>query len=62
MALADQENRSATVTAYSPCVLVRLSDQSISAHPEIELKVYRNISRLLSERLRQADEMLAWRL
>lgn len=62
MALADQETRSATVTAYSPCILVRLSDQSINAHPEIGLKVYRNISRLLSERLRQADEMLAWRL
>lgn len=62
MALADQETRSATVMAYSPCILVRLSDQSINAHPEIGLKVYRNISRLLSERLRQADEMLAWRL
>jgi CRP-like cAMP-binding protein len=62
MALADQETRSATVTAYSRCVLVRLSDQSINADPEIGLKVYRNISRLLSERLRQADERLAWRL
>lgn len=62
MALADQETRSATVSAYSPCILVRLSDKSIDANPEIGLKVYRNISRLLSERLRQADEMLAWRL
>jgi CRP/FNR family cyclic AMP-dependent transcriptional regulator len=62
MALADRETRSATVYAHSHCVLVRLSEQAINANPEIGLKVYRNISRLLSERLRNADELLAWRL
>ena len=63
MALIDQETRSATVTAESACVLVRLSDQSINkVHAQIGLKVCRNLARLLSERLRTADELLAWRL
>jgi CRP-like cAMP-binding protein len=62
MALADKEARSATVTAISPCVLVRLSDQALNSKPEAGMKVYRNIARLLSARLRTADEALAWRL
>jgi CRP-like cAMP-binding protein len=62
MTLADNEARSATVTALSPCTLVRLSVQIISARPEIGMKVYRNIARVLSARLRSADEALAWRL
>jgi len=62
MALADQEVRSATVRAIEACILVRLSDKSIDAQPEVGLKVYRNICRVMSERLRQADELLAWRL
>lgn len=62
MALADNEARSASVTADSDCVLVRISDQIINSRPEIGLKVYRNIARVLSSRLRSADELLAWRL
>lgn len=62
MALVDNEARSATVTALSPCVLVRLSDQVMSTRPEIGVKVYRNIARVLATRLRTADEALAWRL
>jgi len=62
MALADNEARSATVTAFTPCVLVRLSDQVIDAHPEIGMRVYRNIASVLATRLRSADEALAWRL
>lgn len=62
MALADKEARSATVTAISPCVMVRLSDLVINSQPEIGMKVYRNIARVLSNRLRSADEALAWRL
>lgn len=62
MALADNEARSASVVAEGPCVLVRLNDQIIDARPEIGLKVYRNIARVLSSRLRTADELLAWRL
>jgi CRP/FNR family transcriptional regulator, cyclic AMP receptor protein len=62
MALADNEARSASVVADTPCVLVRINDKIIHARPEIGLKVYRNIARVLSARLRTADEMLAWRL
>ncbi|MDD5248297.1 MAG: cyclic nucleotide-binding domain-containing protein [Rhodocyclaceae bacterium] len=62
MALADNEMRSASVTALTACVLVRLDDKSINSRPEIGLKIYRNISRVLSARLRLADEALAWRL
>lgn len=62
MALADNEARCATVTALTPCILVRLNDQIIKSRPEIGVKIYRNISRVLSQRLRDADEALAWRL
>lgn len=62
MALADNQARCATVTALTPCILVRLNDQVIKSRPEIGVKIYRNISRVLSERLRDADEALAWRL
>jgi hypothetical protein len=43
-------------------VLVRLNDQIINSRPEIGLKVYRNITKVVSARLRTADELLAWRL
>ncbi len=62
MALADNEARSASVKADSDCVLVRINDKVINSRPEIGLKVYRNIAKLLSARLREADELLAWRL
>ena len=62
MALADNEARSASVIADTECILVRLNDQIINSRPEIGLKVYRNITKVLSERLRTADELLAWRL
>lgn len=62
MALADNETRSASVTALTPCVLVRLNDRIVNSRPEIGVKIYRNISRVLSARLRAADEALAWRL
>ena len=62
MALADNEARSASVVADTDCILVRLGDQNINVTPEIGAKVYRNIVRVVSSRLRAADELLAWRL
>jgi CRP-like cAMP-binding protein len=62
MALIDKETRSATVTAVTFCVLVRLDDRAIETKPDIGLKVFRNIAGVLCERLRGADELLAWRL
>jgi CRP-like cAMP-binding protein len=62
MSLVDNETRSASVKALTPCVLVRLDEKAIDARPEIGVKVYRNICRVLAERLRVADEALVWRL
>ena len=62
MGLADNEVRSATVTALTDCTLVRLNDQVICGRPEVAAKVYRNVARVLSARLRNADETLVWRL
>jgi len=62
MALADQEARSATVKALTPCVLMRVNDQALSRKPEIAMKFYRNMTQVLSERLRNANELLAWQL
>lgn len=62
MALADREARSASVVADSDCILVRINDLAIHAKPETGLMVYRNIAKVLSARLRAADELLAWRL
>ena len=62
MALADREARSATVTALTSCVLVRISEQTLTRNPEIAMKVYRNLAILLSERLRNTVEKLVWRV
>lgn len=62
MALADNETRSASVVALGPCVLVRINDQAVNSRPEIGVKIYRNLTRVLSSRLRSADEALVWRL
>lgn len=62
MALADNEARSASVVATTSCALVRINGRAIEARPEIGLKVYRNISRVVSARLRAADDLVAWRL
>lgn len=62
MALADREARCATVTAMTSCVLVRLGEQVLVRNPEVAMKVYRNITVLLSERLRRTDEKLVWQL
>jgi len=60
MALADQEVRSATVTALTPCVLVRINENALTLKPEIAMKFYRNMTKVLSERLRSANELIAW--
>lgn len=62
MALADREARCATVTAMTACILVRLGEPLLVRNPEVAMKVYRNITVLLSERLRRTDEKLVWQL
>lgn len=62
MGLADNEVRCASVTAISDCVLVRIGTQAVNSKAEIAAKIYRNVASVLSSRLRNADEALAWRL
>jgi len=62
MALADRKFRCATVTALSPCILIRVGDEAMANRPETGMKIYRNISRVLSERLRVSSDQLAWRI
>jgi len=56
MSLVDQELRSASVVAVSPCVLLRLSQQACDRHPTGSAKIYRNIAQILSRRLRDMDD------
>lgn len=56
MSLVDQEVRSASVIALTPCVLLRLSENTCWHHPGTSAKIYRNIARVLSRRLREMDE------
>lgn len=62
MALADREVRCATVTALTACILVRIDDKALNQTPEIATKIYRNMSKVMAERLRAANELLAWQL
>jgi len=62
MALVDRGARSATVKALTPCVLMRISEPALSPKPATAMKIYRNIAKVLSERLRGGNELLAWRL
>lgn len=56
MSLVDQELRSASVIADTPCILLRLSENSCWHHPASSAKIYRNIARVLSRRLRDMDD------
>lgn len=55
MSLVDSSVRSASVTAISPCVLLRLSEGEFGLNPVVSAKLYRNIARLLSSRLRNSN-------
>lgn len=56
MSLVDQEVRSASVVAKSTCLLLRLSENECWRHPESGARIYRNIARVLSRRLRNMDD------
>lgn len=56
MSLIDQELRSASVIAETPCVLLRLSERACWQHPACSAKIYRNMARILSRRLRNMDD------
>jgi len=56
MSLIDRELRSASVIAETRCVLLRLSENACWKQPVTSAKIYRNIARILSRRLRDMDD------
>lgn len=59
MALIDRNVRSASVVAVTPCILIRLNENNIDRNPVLSTKLYRNIARLLSHRLRNTNAMIS---
>lgn len=66
VSLIDSEPRSANVYAKKNCVLYRIGRNEFADlllnHKEIERKFYKNISKVLAERLRRANEYLTFNL
>lgn len=63
MALVDNYARSATIMAKEPCVLLIFSrdrlEELVEQHPEIAVKIWQGISRLLSLNLRRTSGALS---
>jgi CRP/FNR family transcriptional regulator, cyclic AMP receptor protein len=58
MSLIDCRSRSASVKLTVPSKLLRLDGDKVTFFPAISAKLYRNIAKLLSQRLRHANEIL----
>lgn len=58
MSLIDCRSRSASVRAITHCRLLRLDGDQIVQLPDTSSKLFRNIAKLLSQRLRHANEIL----
>ncbi|HYD96510.1 MAG TPA: cyclic nucleotide-binding domain-containing protein [Noviherbaspirillum sp.] len=58
MSLIECRSRSASVRAITHCRLLRLDGAQITKLPDIASKLFRNIARLLSQRLRHANDLL----
>ena len=56
MSLVDRDSRSASVIALTPCVLIRINELACWSHPVSSAKIFHNIARTLSRRLRAMDE------
>lgn len=56
MSLVDRDSRSASVVALSPCVLLRINERACWHDPTTSAKIFHNIARTLSRRLRTMDE------
>lgn len=60
MALVDNDVRSASVKAIQKCLLLRIGEGDFWKNPLLSAKLYRNIARLLSRRLRDTNAMLSF--
>jgi len=58
MSLIECRSRSASVKAVGHCRLLRLDGDQIVQFPHTASKLFRNIARLLSQRLRYANDLL----
>lgn len=59
MALIDSNVRSATVRSVSRCIMLRLGESEFRKNPSAAAKLYRNVARLLSGRLRDTNAMIS---
>lgn len=57
MSIVDPAVRSATVTALTDCVLIRIADQACLRSPAVGAKLFRNVARILARRLRQTNRL-----
>lgn len=55
MSIIDDEPRSASVTAATPCTILRLNAQALKIRPEIGMQVFRNIARSVVQKLRELE-------
>ena len=58
MSLTDHESRCANVRALGNCTLLRISERDCWRDPVLSAKLFRNISRILSQRLRAMNAMV----
>lgn len=56
MSLVDRDSRSASIIALAPCVLIRINEMACWKDPHTSAKIFHNIARTLSRRLRTMDE------
>jgi CRP-like cAMP-binding protein len=59
MSLLDSETRSASAQAVSRCLLLRINDANLEGKDAIGAKLYRNVARQLSRRLRHTNAMIS---
>jgi CRP-like cAMP-binding protein len=58
MSLIDCRSRSASIKATTHCKLLRLDGDYVVSLREVSTKIYRNIAIMLSQKLRNANELL----
>lgn len=56
ISLVDRRERSASVVALEPCVLLRLSESECWRNAPVSAKLYRNLAGIMATRLRDMDE------
>lgn len=59
LAILDQQPRSATVRAVSPCILLAFDRSALIRIPLVTPKLYRNVALILSQRLRETNALLS---